>query len=45
VLHGTGVDQAVVDRALAQAEQVVCPVWAMLKAGTPITAAARLVED
>jgi hypothetical protein len=31
-------------RALAQAEPLVCPVWAMLEAGTPITASVRLVE-
>jgi putative redox protein len=45
VVHGKGVDREVVDRALGQAEQLVCPVWAMLKAGTPITASLRLVED
>ena len=45
VVHGRDVDQAGLGRALAQAEQRVCPVWAMLKAGTPISACLRLVED
>ena len=45
VLRGNGIDRAVVDRALAQAEQRVCPVWAMLKAGTQITASVRIAEE
>jgi len=45
VVHGTGVDQAVAGRALSQAEQLVCPVWAMLKVSTPIAASLRFVEE
>lgn len=39
VLHGAGLDPTAVTRALSVAENQLCPVWAMLKAGTPITAA------
>ena len=45
VVYGSGLDEAIVTRALEQAEQQICPVWAMLKAGTPITATVRLVDD
>lgn len=44
-VHGTGVDETAVERALALSEEQVCPVWAMLKPGTPITASYRLAED
>lgn len=43
VVRGTGVDPDAVERALRIAESQLCPVWAMLKAGTPITASYRLV--
>jgi uncharacterized OsmC-like protein len=38
-----GVDQAAVERALALSEETLCPVWAMLKDGTPITASCGVV--
>ena len=44
VVRGGSVDQAVAAKALSQAEQLVCPVWAMLKAGTPISASLRVVK-
>jgi uncharacterized OsmC-like protein len=31
------VDPARVEHALALSESTICPVWAMLKAGTPVT--------
>jgi len=42
VLHGTELDPDAVTRALSAAENHLCPVWAMLKAGTPITAAVSI---
>ena len=42
-VRGTDVDANLVRRALTIAEEQLCPVWAMLKAGTPITASFRLV--
>jgi putative redox protein len=32
-----GVDPARVEHAIALSESTICPVWAMVKAGTPIT--------
>ncbi len=43
VVRGAGVGPDSVERALRIAEGQLCPVWAMLKAGTPITASYRLV--
>jgi putative redox protein len=43
VVYGTGLDPKVVARALAQSEEQICPVWAMLKSGTRITSSLRLV--
>jgi putative redox protein len=43
VVYGTGLDPDVVARALAQSEEQICPVWAMLKGGTRITSSLRLV--
>ncbi len=37
------VDEAVVAKAIAQSESTICPVWAMLKPGTPITSSFRIV--
>lgn len=42
---GRGVDPESVDRALRIAETQLCPVWAMLKPGTPITASFRIVSE
>jgi putative redox protein len=36
------VDPGIVGAALAQSEASICPVWAMLKPGTPITASCRI---
>ncbi len=36
-VRGAGVSPEAVQRALALAEDQLCPVWAMLKPGTPIT--------
>jgi putative redox protein len=44
VVRGTGVDPALVEKAIAQADEKLCPVWAMLKPGTPITTSYRIVE-
>jgi putative redox protein len=44
-VRGTGVDAEAVRRALDVAEQQLCPVWAMLKGGTPITASFRVVAS
>ena len=44
-VHGAGVEPAAVEKALAISEEQVCPVWAMLKDGTPITATYCVVPD
>jgi uncharacterized OsmC-like protein len=44
VARGKGVDPLAVQRAIAQADQQLCPVWAMLKPGTPITTSYKIVE-
>jgi putative redox protein len=44
-VHGAGVEPAAVEKALAISEEQVCPVWAMLKGGTPIASTYRIVED
>jgi putative redox protein len=45
VVHGADVDPAAVSRALARAEEVLCPVWAMLRPTTPIASSFRIVAD
>ena len=42
VVRGSGVDPEAVTRALEQAEKHLCPVWAMLRPGTPIRASVRV---
>ncbi len=42
VVRGSGLDEAVVARAVSQAEERVCPIWAMLKPGTPIASTVRI---
>ncbi len=42
---GAGLDADRVAQALAIAEGQLCPVWAMLKTGTPITATFHMVES
>ncbi|MGB7264274.1 MAG: OsmC family protein [Terracidiphilus sp.] len=39
------VDPDAVAKAVAISEEQLCPVWNMLKAGTPITASFRIVKD
>jgi putative redox protein len=43
-LTGKGIDPAIVERAMAQSEEHLCPIWAMLKPGTTITSKFRIVE-
>jgi uncharacterized OsmC-like protein len=43
--HGAGVESAAVEKALAISEEQMCPVWAMLKDGTPIIATYCVVEE
>lgn len=45
VVRGSGVERSAVERAIAQAEETVCPVWAMLKPSTRITSSYRVVES
>jgi putative redox protein len=44
VLHGPGLDPAVVEHCIAVADGQLCPVWAMIKPGTPIATSYRLVD-
>jgi putative redox protein len=44
-IAGTGIDPAVVERALAQSEEHLCPVWAMLEPGTTIKSSFRIVSE
>ena len=44
VVRGTGVQSEAVQQALTVAEERLCPVWAMLKASTPIAVSFRLLE-
>ena len=45
VVRGTGLDPAVVAQALAQSEDQICPVWNMLKGGTPIKTSLRIANE
>ena len=42
VVRGAGVDPAAVEKAIGQADGTLCPVWAMLKPGVPITTSFRI---
>ena len=44
-LRGEGLQAEAVQSALEVAENQLCPVWAMLKPGTAITASFRLAEE
>jgi putative redox protein len=44
VVKGAGVAAEAVATALKVSEDQLCPVWNMLKGGTPITATFRIVE-
>jgi uncharacterized OsmC-like protein len=41
---GAPADADAVANAIQQSEERICPIWAMLKAGTPITSSFR-IED
>jgi putative redox protein len=43
VITGAGVEPAVVQRIIVKADEQLCPVWAMLKPGTPIRTSCRIV--
>jgi putative redox protein len=43
--RGGTIDAASVEKALALSEERYCPVWAMLKAASPIKATYRLLAD
>lgn len=45
LVRGSGVDPAAVSMALQLSEEQLCPVWNMLKGGTPIRASFRLAEE
>lgn len=44
-VRGGGVQPAAVERALKAAEEQLCPVWCMLKAGTRIASSFEIRED
>lgn len=43
VVRGRGVEPAAIEKAIAHADRL-CPVWAMLKPGTPITTSFKIVD-
>jgi len=45
VVKGSGVTSEAVEKALKVSEDLLCPVWNMLKGGTPITATFRIDES
>jgi putative redox protein len=42
VLRGADLDREVVERCISLAEDRLCPVWAMLRPGTPISTSYRI---
>jgi len=44
VLHGADLDPEVVEHCITLADEKLCPVWAMLRPGTPIATTYR-IED
>ncbi len=44
VVRGAGVEPSAVEKAIAHADRL-CPVWAMLKPGTPMTTTFKIVEE
>jgi uncharacterized OsmC-like protein len=44
-VRGSAPDQETAERALGIAEAQLCPVWAMLRPGTPITTSVRVAAD
>jgi putative redox protein len=45
VVRGGDVEQAAAERALKLGDEQICPVWAMLKPGTPVNATVRVEQD
>jgi len=45
LVKGKGLDQHQVEEAVKKAENLICPVWAMLKTGTKIASTFRIVEE
>jgi len=43
VISGAEVEPAAVERIIARADEQLCPVWAMLKTGTPIRTSYRII--
>jgi putative redox protein len=44
VFRGTGLDRAVIEKVIAQADEQLCPVWAMVRASTPITTTYHIAD-
>ena len=45
IVRGADLDEAALRRSLVVAEDTLCPVWAMLKPGTPRTSSLTLIDD
>jgi putative redox protein len=45
VVRGEGVAQAAAERALKISDEQICPVWAMLRPGTPVNARVRVEQS
>ncbi len=45
VVRGVDVDPAAVEKAIKQSEDLICPVWAMLKPGTAIHATYKMAGE
>ena len=43
--RGSSIDPQTVKDALQQSEDLICPVWSMLKPGTPISSSFVIVQD
>jgi putative redox protein len=44
VFRGAGLDRAAIEKVIAQADEKLCPVWAMLKTSVPIMTTYRIVD-
>ena len=42
VLHGDGIDPEIARHCITLADEKLCPVWAMIRPGTPITSSFRI---
>jgi putative redox protein len=45
IVRGADLDEALLRRCLVIAEENLCPVWAMLKPGTPVTSTLTIVTE